>query len=145
MTILVRYDAACRALAEARSIDEVKDIRDRAVAMQAYAPQAKNRELEADAVEIRMRAIRKLGQICRAQKATVGLAKGTRGQGRPKKGGIRNNPPKQDLPSLASQGIDKSLAHQARVLSRLSDSEFLQKVCDARGAGQRLMRDVVKR
>ena len=36
-----------------------------------------NRQLEVDAAEIRMRAERRLGELIRAQKETVGLAKGT--------------------------------------------------------------------
>ena len=35
---LVRYDAMCAAIAEAHAIDEVKDLRDKAAALQAYAP-----------------------------------------------------------------------------------------------------------
>jgi N6-adenosine-specific RNA methylase IME4 len=136
---LVRYDAACRALTEARSVDEVKDIRDKAVAMQAYARQAKNRDLEADAVEIRLRATRKLDQLRQMQKETVGLAKG----GKPyqhKLTGLVDNP----VATLAQQGIDKTLAHQGRVLGRLSESDFERKVADARGSAARVYRRVVR-
>jgi hypothetical protein len=119
-TELARYDTACRALAEARSVDEVKDIRDMAVAMAAYARQAKNKDLESDAVEIRMRATRRLDELRQAQKETVGLATGK--EGKRKALGLPENP--SDRPTLASQGIDKNLAQQARVLGKLSDEGF---------------------
>jgi hypothetical protein len=111
-----QYDAACRAIAEAKAVDEVKDIRDQAVAWAAYARQAKNRDLEADAVEIRMRATRRLDQLRRAQAQTVGLNQGAAAGGQ-KTGprGLFSNP--RDLrPTLGSQGIDKNLAQQGRVL-----------------------------
>ena len=135
---LVRYDAACRALAGARQVDEVKDIRDVAVAMAAYARQAKNRELEADAVEIRMRATRKLDQLRQAQKETVGLASG--GDAIKVARGIQN--PEQ-RPTLESQGIDKNLAKQVRALGALSPERFEQAVVDARSATARAFRNVV--
>jgi len=43
---LVRYDTMCTAIAECYRVDEAKEIRDRAVAFQAYAKQALNMEAE---------------------------------------------------------------------------------------------------
>jgi N6-adenosine-specific RNA methylase IME4 len=141
---LAHYDTACRALAEARSLDEVKAIRDKAVAMAAYARQAKNHDLEADAVEIRMRATRRLDQLRQVQKETVGLNRGAAGGGE-KNGprGLLKNP--RDLrPTLTSQGIDKNLAHQARVLGAMDEAAFEHKVSEARASATRVYRRAVR-
>jgi hypothetical protein len=63
MTELVRYDAMCRAIADAYEVDEVKEIRDKALALEIYARQAKNVDAERDACEIRLRAERRAGQL----------------------------------------------------------------------------------
>ena len=101
---LPRYDAACRALAEAKSVDEVKNIRDQAMAVQLYAEQAKNKSLEADAAEIRERAEYRLGEMLAAQREAGLLNPGTRlmggGDGA---GGFVINPP-AELPTLKDLG-----------------------------------------
>lgn len=118
---LIRYEAACRAVAEAKTVDEAKDLRDKAEAMRAYARQAKNRQLEVDTAEIRMRAERRLGEIIKAQKDTVGLAKG----GQP-----YQNPTGQDKvpveasPTLAEIGIDKNLSSRAQKLAAVPEDKF---------------------
>jgi hypothetical protein len=61
---LVQLEAACRFLAEAKSVDEVADLRDKAQAMAAYFRQ-RSYGLEAmnDAAEIKLRAERRLGEL----------------------------------------------------------------------------------
>jgi hypothetical protein len=62
-----------------------------------------------------MRAMRRIDQLRRIQKDAVGLNSGAVSGGE-KDGHAR--------PTLASQGIDKNLAKQARALGSLSDERF---------------------
>ena len=71
MTALIKYEAACLALAECKAVDEVKSWVDKAAAMHAYGRMAKDKTLEVDAAEIRIRAERRLGELIAAQKASL--------------------------------------------------------------------------
>ena len=76
--------------------------------MRAYARQAKNKQLEIDAAEIRLRVERRIGELMKAQKDAGLMNLGTAGKGRPKLGGSEANPPKHvSAITLADVGIDK--------------------------------------
>lgn len=115
MTSLIRYDAACRALAEAKAIDEVKEIVDKASALKLYARQAKNRELEIDAAEIRMRAERRLGEMLQDSPKNVG-ARGIGVSAIPK---WNDTPPK-----LSDLGIDPKLSMRAQKVAAIPVEKF---------------------
>jgi phage N-6-adenine-methyltransferase len=122
---LARYDAACRAVAEAKSVDEVKSVRDQAEAMRAYAKQAKNKQLEIDASEIRFRAERRIGELMGAQRETVGLNSGKLLRG-------SEPDPRASLPTLSEAGIDKHLADRARKYAAVPEQEFESILADRR-------------
>jgi FtsZ-binding cell division protein ZapB len=128
-TALAHYDAACSALAAAVAVDEVQDIRAKAEAVRAYAKQAKNRQMEMDAAEIRIRAERRLGELMAAQRATVGLAKAP-GVNQHTEDRVRIKP--EAPATLAEAGIDKNLAHRARAYAAVSKDQFEQLLSDKR-------------
>lgn len=124
---LIKYDAACHALAEAKAFDEVKDWSDKAAAMQEYAKQAKNKSLEVDAAEIRIRAERRLGELLAEQKKTEGLNRG----GRPKE----KTAPEQvgvSTPTLKDAGISHNLSSRAQKLASVPADEFEAEVSEWR-------------
>jgi hypothetical protein len=60
---LTRYETARAAVAEARRVDEVKEIVDRWAAVQEYARRANDTQLLNDATELRFDAERKGGEL----------------------------------------------------------------------------------
>jgi hypothetical protein len=128
---MIKYDSACRALAEASAVDEVKEVLDQALKLKLYAKIADNKQLERDAVAIRLQAERRLGEMMAAQAKTIGKAKPPSGKGQHKTDRRVLSQP-DGPPTLAEAGIDKNLGHRARKLAELSQKEFDKRVAEMR-------------
>jgi hypothetical protein len=111
-----RYDAMCRAIDAAYEVDEVKDIRDKAIALEAYSKQARNKEAERRAREIRLRAERKAGKLLRAMKKAKGAAQPGIGRA----GGTRSDGPT----ALRDLGISKEQSSNWQKLADVPEDEF---------------------
>lgn len=134
MTQLVRYEQARSALAEARSVDEVKDIRDKAEAMRAYARMANDTQLESDATELRLRAERRLGQMLDAEKQAGRLGKG-----------IRKCTNEEHL-TLEDVGIDRKLSARSQKIGGIGEQAFeamVESMRDRIAEGGRVSLDIV--
>lgn len=118
---LVRYDAARHALQQAVAVDEVKDIRDKAQAMAAYAKQAKDTELVEWATEIKVRAERRAGQM---------LAEMPKNNGQLLRGSIVR--PREESKTLDEIGISKTQSSRWQKLAAVPDDQFEQAVTAAK-------------
>lgn len=126
MTALVRYEQARTALAECHRVDEVKDIRDKAEAMAAYARQAKDQELILWATEIKVRAERKAGELL-SQARERGERAGSGGSLK------KESPP----PTLSDIGISNDQSSRWQSLASMTDEHFETAVATAKDqAGQ---------
>ena len=128
MTNLVRYEQARHALAECQRVDEVKDIRDKAEAMAAYARQAKDTELIQWATEIKVRAERRAGEMILQKRATGEMASA---------GGDRKSEIKVDQSSLKDYGISSDQGVRWTALADMPEDHFETAVATAKDtAGQ---------
>ncbi len=121
-TALVRYEAARTALAEAHRVDEVKDIRDKAEAMAAYARQAKDTELIQHATEIKVRAERRCGELLRDSAKTGERARA----GRPKTSNDAT------FSTLADMGLDHRVPLARGGSNEIENLQILCEPCNLR-------------
>lgn len=126
MSALIQYDAARKALAAARATDEVKKYCKQAEMQRVYARLAKDRTMEIDAAEIRIRAERRLGELIKAQKETVGLNPGSRGTGSNQHQVRSRNG--TTPPTLADADIDKKLSSRAQKLAAIPEKQFESRI-----------------
>lgn len=132
MNQLVRYEQARYALAECQRVDEVKDIRDKAEAMAAYARQAKDTELIQYATEIKVRAERRAGELL----AAMPKAQGVRFNGRAEDGSFRQSHD-DSAQTLAEVGVTPVQSSRWQSLAGMSEEHFETAVATAKDtAGQ---------
>jgi hypothetical protein len=136
-TELSKYEAACKAVAEAHRVDEAKDIRDKHIAIQEYAKQSKNLELEKQAMEIRLRAERKGGELLIEMKSIRASGVISSENPKPKKAisvlsessGATPIEPKPQTPppakpKLVDLGVDKYLSQHMQKLAKMPETKF---------------------
>jgi hypothetical protein len=109
---LIRYDAMVTAIECCSSVDEAREIRNKAIALAAYAKQALNLDNERKCCEIRIRAERKAGKLLRetASNGTRMIRKNVKSQGSTSK--------------LADHGISKDQSSDWQRLATIPEKQF---------------------
>lgn len=126
---LTLYEAARFALSEVRRVDEVKTIRNKAVALQAYALQAKDTGMLRDATEIRLRAEHRAGELLAEMPKAKGAEGNPGGRGAP----IVRSPVETAQPAtLAELGVTKTQSSKWQKLASLPEDKFEIRVAHAK-------------
>lgn len=128
---LAYTNRARRALDKARTIDEVKDVRDKAEALRLYVKQAGyGLEMQNTCAEIKLRAERKVGGLLKKTAKT-----GERDAG---KGGDRRSQSQPATVKLDSIGITRSQSSRWQQEAELPEATFEKHIVDTKAGGGEL-------
>lgn len=126
-TAITLFDRARQAVAEAKSIDEVKQIRDQAEALRLYVrQQGESLQMQNDIAEIKLRAERRAGELLREMDKN--------------KGGNPNllHDETGCSPTLPELGISRVQSHRWQTEAQVPDEEFEQYVAETKANGEEL-------
>ena len=138
---LVQYDAARKALQAAHSVDEVRDIKDKAEAVRAYARQAGDTEMANWAVEIKLRAERRAGEIIAEMKAANLLAEA----GDIEKQRERRTGSSTSVKTLKDLGISRNQSANWQWFAEIPEEKFEAAIAKVKTESELLTRAVVLR
>jgi N6-adenosine-specific RNA methylase IME4 len=116
---LVKWNNAKNAIAECKTIDEVKEIRDKAEALRLYAKQAgESLQMQNDIAEIKLRAERKAGELLKEIPKHEGKTK--------EYGSIGGT-----IPTLP-EGINKKQSHTWQRIADIPEEQFENHILDTK-------------
>jgi hypothetical protein len=133
---LALYERMCSAIAECVAVDEAKDIRDKALALEAYYRQARNLDAEREAANVRLRAERRVGELlkdlARATPEEAGQLGGFAKAGASPEATRQTSISEQAMatgPSpyasaLRDHGISRQTAHKFQALANIPEADF---------------------
>lgn len=133
---LALYERMCSAIAECVAVDEAKDIRDKALALEAYYRQARNLDAEREAANVRLRAERRVGELLKdlartepADRSPTGRAgkeitspEATKFQSISEQAMPKG--PSPYAAALSEHGISRQTAHKFQALANIPEADF---------------------
>jgi N6-adenosine-specific RNA methylase IME4 len=134
-TALVHFTQARQALQKAKTIDEVKAVRDTAERLRLYLKQSKESlEMQNDAAEIGLRAERRAGEM---------LKQGAENGDRRKPSQRSHDVTAEAPPTLEEIGVSKMQSSRWQQLASIPEEQFENAIGQAKIAGQELTRTML--
>ena len=144
---LMQYEAMCFAIAKCHVVDEVKEIHDKARAVEIYAKQARNLDAERKACDIRLRAERRTGELLKELHRAEPAERNPAGKNQSSVSSNDATKPKSEYAeTLERTGITKQTASRYQGLADVPKETFEKHLSDPkeRASTSKIIRDATE-
>lgn len=132
MTTLIKFNEAYHALMVAKSIDEVKEVRDKMEALRLYLKQqGESLEMQNACAEIKLRAERRAGEILKEMPKNEGGGNGSNQYER-RATGNKMLPVADDTPTLSDIGLTKTQSSRFQSIASIPSEIFEARIIETK-------------